>query len=332
MKNRLQFKKTLELINSSRKIFLTMHEGPDGDDLGSVLAMQSFLKQLKKDPTSVIKGVVPDNLSFLPGSESVLQTIPELDFDLAIFFGCNKLERTGFSAGGGSLPAGQAGDFGGRLQNLKVPIINFDHHPDNTNFGTVNIVDAETSAVAELVYYFLTFADAEITKDIATCLLTGIFTDTGGFKHANTSAAAFKVASELLKKGARIDKIALQTMGKKRPQAIKAWAKGLENARFDPDKKMVFSILTEEDLKEIGATDADLDGFVELLNNMPQAKFALLLRQDGEVVKGSLRSEPQKKVDVSKIAKSFGGGGHKLASGFKIKGKLVKDGEAWRIK
>ena len=315
-KNKLQFQKALDLIKSSDKFFLTMHEGPDGDDLGSVLAMGFFLKQLGKKVEAVIKGEVPDNLRFLPGWENVKSEFPkDFNFDLAIFFGCNKIERTGFK---------QASD-------IKPPIINFDHHPDNSNFGTVNVVDPDTSAVAELVYYFLDFADAEISKDIATCLLTGIFTDTGGFKHANTSAEALEVAANLLKKGARIDKIALQTMGKKRPSAIKAWAKGLENARFDPEKKMVFSVLTEEDLKEIGATDEDLDGFVELLNNMPQSKFALLLRQDGEVVRGSLRSEPHKKVDVSKIAKSFGGGGHKLASGFKIKGKLIKDGEAWKI-
>jgi bifunctional oligoribonuclease and PAP phosphatase NrnA len=314
--NKLQFKKALDLIQSSDKIFLTMHEGPDGDDLGSVLSVNYFLKQLKKEAFIAIKGNVPDNLKFLPGWEHVTEVLPkDFEFDLVITFGCNKPERTGFK----------------EVINTKKPIINFDHHPDNMNFGTVNVVDPSTAAVAELVYYFLTFADAEITKDIATCLLTGIFTDTGGFKHSNTSAEALEVAAHLLKKGARIDKIALQTMGKKRPSAIKAWAKGLENARFDTEKKMVFSVLTEDDLKEIGATDEDLDGFVELLNNMPQSKFALLLRQDGEVVRGSLRSEPHKKVDVSKIAKTFGGGGHKLASGFKIKGKLTKDGDAWKI-
>jgi bifunctional oligoribonuclease and PAP phosphatase NrnA len=316
MTNKLNFKKALELINKSEKIFLTMHEGPDGDDLGSVLAMRSFLLNIGKKPTAVIKGEVPDNLTFMPGHEFVEQEFPKnFDFDLVITFGCNKIERTGFK----------------ELAEIKAPLINFDHHPDNTEFGKVNVVDPSTAAVAELVYYFLDFSEAEITKDMATCMLTGIFTDTGGFKHSNTSAEALEVAAHLLKKGARIDKIALQTMGKKRPSAIRAWAKGLENARFDTEKKMVFSVMTEDDLKEIGATNDDLEGFVELLNNMPQAKFALLLHQDGEVVRGSLRSEPHKKVDVSKIAKSFGGGGHKLASGFKIKGKLQRSGDAWKI-
>ncbi len=316
MNNKLQFKKALDLINQAQSILLTTHEGTDGDDLGSLLAVYGFLKHLGKAPLAVIAGGVPSNLVFLPESHVVQADLAAIKADLIITFGCNKIERTGFP----------------ELQSTDKPIINFDHHPDNANFGTVNVVDPGTAAVAELVYYFLQFAEAEIDKDMATCLLTGIFTDTGGFKHANTSAEALEVAAELLKKGARIDKIAIQTMGKKRPQAVKAWAKGLENARFDPDKKMVFSVLTEEDLKEIGATDEDLDGFVELLNNMPQARFALLLRQDGETVKGSLRSEPNKQVDVSKIAKSFGGGGHKLASGFKLTGKLVKEGENWQIK
>jgi phosphoesterase RecJ-like protein len=316
MNNKLEFKKALELIKKADRILLTTHEGTDGDDLGSALAIFNYLKQLHKSAKVVIKGGVPSNLIFLPASDEVESYLEELDADLVMTFGCNKITRTGWK----------------QFEHLNIPIINFDHHPDSTNFGTVNVIDPKTSAVAELIYYFLTFAEAEITKEIATCLLTGIFTDTGGFKHANTTSEALEVAAELLKRGARIDKIAFQTMGKKRPAAIKAYARGLENARFDTEKKMVFSVLTEDDLKEVGATDEDLEGFVELLNSLPQAKFALLLRQDGDTVKGSLRSEPHKKVDVSKIAKMFGGGGHKLASGFKVSGKLIREGDAWQIK
>ncbi|HEV8601139.1 MAG TPA: bifunctional oligoribonuclease/PAP phosphatase NrnA [Patescibacteria group bacterium] len=311
-----EFKTAWELINSAQHILLTTHEGTDGDDLGSLLAVKAALEKMNKKVFAAVKGGVPRSLIFLPGSETVGETLDTADSDLLITFGCNKIQRTGME----------------QLYSLSFPIINFDHHPDNTNFGRINVVDPATSAVAELVYYFLVSNQTPITQQIATCLLTGIFTDTGGFKHANTTAEALEVAATLLKKGARIDKIAIQTMGRKRPATIKAWAKGLENARFDSKKKMVFSVLTEDDLKEIGATDEDLDGFVELLNNIPQARFALLLRQDGDLVRGSLRSETNKKVDVAKIAKSFGGGGHKLAAGFKVAGKLIKDGDAWRIK
>lgn len=312
---KLQFKKAWSLIDKSHSVFLTTHEGTDGDDLGSLLALSRVLSQCGKHVSAGVKGGVPSSLLFLSGAEHVSEGFVDRDYDLVITFGCNKMERTGIS----------------ELQNWPKPVINFDHHPDNTGFGTVNVIDPDTSAVAELVYHFLKHKDVLIDKDVATCLLTGIFYDTGGFKHANTTAEALEVAADLLKKGARIDKISIQLMGKKRSATIKAWAKGLENTRFDANKKMVFSVLTEEDLKEAGASDEDLDGFVELLNNIPQAKFALLLRQDGDIVKGSLRSEPHKGVDVSRIAKSFGGGGHKLASGFKIKGKLTRSGNVWKI-
>jgi phosphoesterase RecJ-like protein len=309
------FQLAYDKMMSADNILLTTHEGTDGDDLGSLLAMMKVLEEEGKKVRAVVRGGVPQGLVFLPGFEYVEEEVGKIDFDLLVTFGCNRLSRTGFE----------------ELINYSGEKINFDHHPDNTNFATINVVDDSTAAVAELVYDFLQYLKKPITKDIATCLLTGIFTDTGGFKHANTTAKVLETAAELMKKGARIDKIAHNTAGQKRPSAVKAWAKGLENTRFDSHQALVFSVLTENDLKEIGATDEDLEGFVELLNHIPQAKFALLLRQEGDDVKGSLRSETHKNVDVSKIAKVFGGGGHKLASGFKLKGKLIKSGDAWEI-
>ncbi len=314
--NNLAFKKAWDLINESQDIFLTTHEGTDGDDLGSLLGLRLVLERMDKKVTCAVKGGVPLSLQFLPKTVSVGDQFKPHNYDLVITFGCAKLARPNFK----------------ELLTIKTPIINFDHHPDNSNFGTVNVVDPTTAAVAELVYYFLHYKDVTIDKDIATCLLTGIFTDTGGFKHPNTTAEVLEVASKLLKKGARIDKIASYTFGQKRPQTIKAWSKALENTRFDTERQMVFSVMTEEDFKELGASEEDLQGFIELLNNIPQAKFALLLRQDGEVIKGSLRSEPHKGVDVSEIAHSFGGGGHKLAAGFKLDGKLKREGDKWIVK
>lgn len=317
MKNNISniFDQAYGRMISASNILLVTHEGTDGDDLGSLLAVMETLEADGKKARAAVKGGVPQGLMFLPGFEYVQENIRDLDFDLLITFGCNRIGRVGFD----------------ELINFSGDIINFDHHPDNTSFGKINVVDASTAAVAELVYDFLTYLKKPITKDIALCLLTGIFTDTGGFKHANTTAKVLETAADLMKKGARIEKIAYNTMGQKRPSTVKAWARGLENTRFDKQQQLVFSVLTENDLKEIGATDEDLEGFVELLNHIPQAKFALLLRQDGDAVKGSLRSEQHKDVDVSKIAKIFGGGGHKLASGFKVKGKLVKSGDAWEI-
>lgn len=316
MKNNPEFKKAWSAITQAQTIFLSTHEGTDGDDLGSLLALRAVLEKMGKTVYSIVRGGVPHMLTFLPGSNTVTDEFQMRQYDLVITFGCNILARTGFE----------------ELASVLATKINFDHHPDNKMFADINIVEAWTAAVAELVYYFLTSnPEIEIDQDIATCLLTGIFTDTGGFQHSNTSAAVFEVAAELLKKGARIDRIAQETFRNKRPQTLRAWSKGLENTRFDPEKKMVFSVMTEEDMREAQADDDDLAGFVEVLNHIPQAKFSLLLRQAGDTVKGSLRSDPHKNTDVSEIARQFGGGGHKFASGFKVKGKLVRGENGWQI-
>lgn len=316
IKNNIDFKKAWTAIGQAKKIFLSTHEGTDGDDLGSLLAMRLVLEKMGKEVFCIVKGGVPHTIHFMPGSMSVKSEFENRPYDLIITFGCNTLERTGFP----------------ELANIPATKINFDHHPDNKMFGDINIVEAKTAAVAELVYYFLkTNLEVVIDRDIATCLLTGIFTDTGGFQHSNTSAEVYEVAAELLKKGARIDRISQETFGNKRPQTLRAWAKALENTRFDPEKRMVYSVMTTEDMAATQAEGEDLAGFVTILNHIPQSKFALLLRQDGDVVKGSLRSDPHKKTDVSQIAKFFGGGGHKYASGFKIKGRLTRTDAGWRI-
>jgi len=165
-----EFEQAKSLIDSSSRILLTMHEGMDGDDGGALLAMGWQLEKMNKNVSYVIKKGVPPNLSFLPGAKKIQDNITSGNFDLLITFGCSSLERTG-------LPL---------ILNSKFLILNFDHHPDNSYFGQVNIVDHKKSSVAELVYDFFVFNDWLNSKDIATCLLTGIITDTGSFMHANT--------------------------------------------------------------------------------------------------------------------------------------------------
>ncbi len=308
-------KKALQHIMKADKIFLTTHENTDGDDLGSLLALKRALHKLDKHMHAAVSKGVPKQLKFLPRSHEVSDSVPQADYDLIITFGCGNIQRTNFPD----------------LYNLSVPIINFDHHPDNKMFGTVNVVEPSTSSVAEMMFHFFNVCNLSIDKDMATCLLTGIFTDTGGFKHANTTSSALQATSDLIKKGARVDHIAHQTMSHNTLSTVNVWAKALENTRFDDQNKIVFSVLTAEDLAEVDASHEDLSGIASFLITMPEAKLSMFLRQDGEVVRGSLRSEPDRGVDVNKIAASFGGGGHKLASGFKVKGKLVKSGNGWKI-
>lgn len=314
-KEKLNFKEATDFVKKSKGLVLVSHEFTDGDDLGAMLATKSALSVLGDDCVAVAKGGVPSNLLYLPGAHDVLELPPQVEYDSLIFFGCGELKRFGFE--------------GWNVTGKEI--LNIDHHIDNKNFGTVNLVDPQAAATSELVYYWIKSMNVEIDKSMAINILTGIFNDTGGFRHANTSASVLEIAAELMRKGARIDRISEYYFGYSELSKLKAWAKALENARFDEKKKMVYSIVTEEDLKEVGATSEDLEGVVSLLDTVPEAKFSMLLKQRGDEIRGSLRSENYKGVDVAAIARAFGGGGHKLAAGFKLKGKIERTKDGWRI-
>ncbi|MBI4050705.1 MAG: bifunctional oligoribonuclease/PAP phosphatase NrnA [Candidatus Doudnabacteria bacterium] len=311
------FQKAKGFIDQAPSIILASHEYTDGDDLGAILALSHVLEGWSKKTLKLAKGGVPDNLLFLPGHGEVKESLPEdyKNYDLLITVGCGKLTRPGFA----------------ELEGWPKTIVNLDHHADTQMFGTVNIWDASLAANCELVYLMLKDWRVAIDKFIALYLLTGIFTDTGGFRHANISALTFEIAAELLRKGAKLDLISRFTFSQKELPMLRAWAAALENARLDPKRQMVYTVITAEDLAAVGAKEEDLEGVVELLNTIPEAKFSMLLKQRGEEIKGSLRSEHYKGVDVAAIARAFGGGGHKLAAGFKFKGKIEKTKEGWKI-
>ncbi len=311
------FQKTKELVQHAKNIILVSHEYTDGDDLGAVLGLSRVLEASGKKVLKLAKGGVPDNLLFLPGQSEVKDNLPQdyLDYDILITIGCGTIARPGYP----------------ELEKWKKSIINIDHHIDTQMFGTVNVWDPALAANCELVYLMLKEWRVIIDKFAALNLLTGLFTDTGGFRHANVSALTFEIAADLLRKGAKLDLVSRFTFSQKELPMLRAWAVALENARLDPKSQIVYTVVTTEDLAQVGAQEEDLEGVVELLNTIPEAKFSMLLKQRGDEIKGSLRSEVHKGVDVSEIARAFGGGGHKLAAGFKFKGKIEKTPEGWKI-
>lgn len=311
------FRQARDFIERYQSFVLASHEYTDGDDLGSILALDAVLKKLGKKTLLLARGGVPDNLLFMPGHGDVQGGLPEdfASFDALITLGCGTLARPGFAA----------------LERWQKPILNLDHHHDTQLFGTVNVWDETRAANCELVYVMLKNWNVEIDKSMALNLLTGIFTDTGGFRHANVTGETLEIAAELLRRGAKLDLISRFTNSSKDLPQMRVWAMALENARFDNDRKIVYTVITNADLERAQAQEHDLEGVAELLNTIPEAKFSMLLKQRGEEVKGSLRSEPGKGVDVSEIARSFGGGGHKLAAGFKFKGQIEKTPTGWQI-
>ena len=286
-----EFNQAKQLLEQAGSVLLTTHERTDGDDLGSVLALAHHFIGTGKDVSVVITAGVPDQLKYLPLSEIVTEELPDKHFDLLVVSGCSVPQRVNHE----------------QILQLDIPVINLDHHPDNSMFGTVNVVEPSKSAVAELTYDFFKFCNWKITHEIALCLLTGIVTDTGIFMHSNTQASTLAAAADLMEHGARVATVTKHTYEGKDIVSLKAWAQAMENAHYDPKKQMIYSIITADELKALGNPPMSaFEGVVETLNKVPEAKFAMFLKQDEDVIKGSLRSEEHKGVDVQAIAKSLG--------------------------
>jgi len=305
------------VIKESDNILLFAHARPDGDTTGSVFAMKEYIKSLGKKVDIACFDPLPE----------YLKNITEEDFefparlDLAqykLIIACDSVER-GFHK---ILP---------NLNKDQVTVI-IDHHPDITIKGDITIIDPTYSSVCELIYEFLIFNDVELTRKMATYLTLGILSDTGMFQHSNTTPQVLEIASILMKKGAPIPKIVKSAFSTQNISTLKLWGKAFEKARFYPVTGMIASVITVNDMTDCQASNEDISQVATILNTVPGAKFALVLseRENG-TVKGSLRSESYKGVDVSQIAATFGGGGHKLASGFELKGRILETEEGWKI-
>lgn len=295
------------LINENDNILIITHKNPDGDGLGSMLALYWTLVKQSKTVQMGCIDEVPTNLSFLPGNELIIQDFNCYNYNTIITVDAgNNISRIGVP------------------EDLLENTINIDHHSnDSASFGKLNIIDLNRASTSEMILDLLTFLDYPINKDIATCLLTGIFTDTNGFQNANISHTVLESAARLMLKGARLDKIAFHSFQNKSISTLKIWGRALARIQKDTKNGMVTSIITKTDLEECGATIEDLTGLSSIINTVSDSKFAILLTEyDINKVKASLRSEEYKGVDVSEIARGFQGGGHKLASGFEIQANV----------
>lgn len=295
---------------------LATHKNPDGDALGSMLGLGLALEELGKKVTYFCPDRVPSFLKFLPQSARILNKLAKKKYDVII-----------------TLDAGDKKRIGLKFSFLSSKIlINIDHHPQAKPFGDLNLISTKVSSVAEIVY-FLTCALKVQNYSIVNCLLTGIFTDTGSFQHANTSSRALEIAAELVRQGANLNRIARETSKSKSLSALKIWGRVLSRTRQDKKRGVTLSAVTQRDFSELGAEPEDLEGVVNVINSASGTKYALLLsEQEKNKIRASLRSELGRGIDVAKIAAHYGGGGHPLASGFTIKGRLGRKGRKWIIK
>lgn len=305
------------VIKRAAKILLFAHNRPDADTAGSCLALRAHLIDKGKIVDIACIDPYPEFLD--PISSNYFQYPDHLNLNsYNAIIACDSVER-GFEK------------YKNKFTENQVVIL-LDHHPDITIKGDINIINADYSSVCEIIYDYLEFTKEKITRDISTFLLLGILADTGSFQHANTTARVMEIASDLLRRGADLGKIIEATFSNKKISTLKLWGRAFEKARIDPKSGAIVTVLTKDDLKELNSSTDDIAQVATILNTVPGTKFALILseRENG-IIKGSLRSEEYKGVDVSAIAKKFGGGGHKLASGFEIKGKIIETEEGWKI-
>jgi len=304
-------------LRNAKRVLIGTHEHPDGDAIGSSLALMQALRLQGKEAVVYIPDPAPDYLVFLPGTEELTTQRPDTkSFDTIVLLDYTQLYRTHLQE---------------EVQKHSNTIA-IDHHHDNRGETSLNLIVPEAAATAHIISELFREYDIPITRDIATCLLTGIFTDTGSFMHDSTTPDILMLASDLMGKGARLAHIAHETYQKKDLPSLRIWGRALSRLMVKGDNSPGISVITYKDMEECGATLDDLSGVVNLLNTLPQTSYTMLLAEhEPGKIKGSLRSEPHKGIDVSAIARRLGGGGHKLASGFEIDGHIVEQNGIWKI-
>ena len=294
------------LLRERSTFVMVSHVKPDGDTLGACLALGLALRAQGKRVHYFQQDDVPRNLRFLPGANEVARTIPgDLPGD-ALWVFC---DMSDMSRAGDRIPAL-------RREN----VLDIDHHLGNTNFGTLNYVLSGECSTGACVLKILDAMNAPITRDIATCLLTTIMTDTGGYMHANTSADVLRTSARLLDAGANQAEITQQIFANKRFAAISVLGEALATARLEFDGAFCWSVVDEEMLARHGADGEDTEEIVQHLGSIEGVEVAVVFKAFDGDVRGSMRSSGR--VNVQAAAGRLGGGGHFRASGFSFDGPV----------
>ena len=309
-------KKIFDTITAAQNILIISHRNPDADTIGSNLALREIAVQHGKNTTSACVDLMPKNSLFLPASKHYVQDFDPQAFDLFIAVDAGSKKQTGFIE---KYPFIRETNF-----------INIDHHPSNEHYGTLNLVINDAASTTLVVYNLLNIWKQKITPTIATYLLFGLYYDTGSFMHSNTNEEVYRVASELMVLGANKNLITQHLYQNKTLEQMHVWGKVLSGIKIT-NQNIAVSGITHQELRNQGATIEDVSGVIDYLSMVKDTKFATLLTEDPQGnIRGSLRTK-RNDLDLSEIAGQFGGGGHKKASGFSMRGKIEKN-EYWHIK
>jgi len=290
-----------EKLAQAEQILVVTHIRPDGDAVGSLLGLGLSLQNAGKQVQMVMDDGVPQSLRHLSGCEQIRRT-PDGAFDLIVALDCSDIGRVGNA-----------------LNGYHSPDVNIDHHVTNEFFGSYNLVDLSASATAEMLAEYLPRWHFPITKEIASALLTGMITDTLGFRTSNVSSKTLRLAADLIDHGAEISELTMRSLIERSFEALRFWGAGLK--QMEREGPIVWTILTQEDRINAGYSGRDDADLISVLSTVRDASVAIIfVEQPNGSVKVSWRAQPG--IDVTRVAMRFGGGGHPAAAGAEVPGKL----------
>lgn len=304
-------------IRESNKIAITFHVSPDGDSLGSSLALMQGLKKIGKEAYILSKEEVPMDFKFLPCSDMIngkrYTVLPGTE--CVIVLDCGDVKRINADL---------------NMDANEYTLINIDHHISNDLYGDLNYVDTNASAMSETVYQMLRIMGIKIDKDMATCLYTSLITDTGSFKYSGTTSVTHTIAGDLINTGIDFSEIHRTVFDNKKFDRIKLYGKAIENMDLI-GKEICIMTITKQMLSELGLNgETDTSDIINIGMQIDTVETTALIKEADDGVKVSLRSKS--KVDVRKVAESFGGGGHVRAAGLKIENKTVDEARELLVK
>jgi phosphoesterase RecJ-like protein len=298
----------VDALRAADRCLVVTHENPDGDALGSMLALALGLRSLGVDAEMYLSGeaATPGEYGFLDLSDLRRRLPDDLEGRLLVAVDCANERRLG--------PRDEA-------FRRAASVVDIDHHHDNSRFGAVNLIVADASSTAEIVRDVLAELGVELTPEIAEALYVGVVTDTGRFQYTNTTPKALRLAAELVEAGADVHGIFRRVYETVQFAKLKLLARALDSARLVAGGRLVIAQLREEDFEAAGAEEAYSEGIIDYLRAVEGSEMVALIREtpaprgDGPARRVSLRSSHDE-IDVSAIARAAGGGGHRQAAGF----------------
>lgn len=308
-----------QAINKAGNILVISHQKPDGDTIGSNLALLTYLKKQNKNVVSFCTHPLPEKFNFLPNAHHMSDDhrIFTKQYDLVITVDCASLDYAGVDKLMTALPSGYT-------------LINIDHHITNPHFGDINLVIPEASSNAEVLYRLFKDWNIDWDSDLATNISCGMITDTNGFTNAATNYQCLNAISKMIKQGAKPHHIAKNALGNIEISNLRLWGRALERLKKSEKYDLVYTWFSQEDFKQCRVNENATEGVVNFLHILKDAKIVMVLTEmPNNIIKGSLRTTEN--IDLSKLAAFFGGGGHKKAAGFSLPGRLLCDNNKVQI-